>query len=172
MGHHRTSTSPNPHGWDLRWAFLSRLCEGSIVFLPKLGDFWLLNNKWPITLLNSMFKICSKHYQLLLAKVCIDFISLYQFAFIPRQTIHYALLLTLEVLHKAKLAMEDFIFLKLDIRKAFDSLEWGFLFVALENFGFGPTFINYIRATIMGPTSTILLNGRFTNPFPISHSIR
>lgn len=51
---------------------------GVIVLLPKSSDFRLLNNRLPITLLNSMFKISSKHYQMLLAKVCIDFISPYQ----------------------------------------------------------------------------------------------
>lgn len=146
--------------------------RGVIVLLPKSGDFQMLNNKRPITLLNSMFKICSKHYQMLLAKVCMDFISPYQSGFIPGRTIHHALLLTIEALCKAKLVAQDFIFLKLDIRKAFDSLEWGFLFAVLERFGFGPTFISYIRATTVGASSSVLLNGCFTTPFLISRSIR
>lgn len=70
------------------------------------------------------------------------------------------------------MAVEDFIFMKLDICKAFDSLEWDFLFVVLESFGFGPVFINYIRASIVGATSSVLLNGQSTAPFPISRSIR
>lgn len=75
--------------------------RGVIVLLPKSGDFRLLNNRCPITLLNSMFKICSKHYQMFLAEVYIDFISPYQSAFIPGRTIHQALLLTIEVIHEA-----------------------------------------------------------------------
>lgn len=62
--------------------------------------------------------------------------------------------------------------MKLDIRKAFDSLEWGFLFAVLAKFGFGPRFINYVKATTVGAASSVLLNGRFTAPFPISRSIR
>lgn len=77
-----------------------------------------------------------------------------------------------KAIHKVKLATEDFIFMKLDIKKAFDSLEWEFLFAVLENFGFGPCFINYIRATTVEVASSALLNGRFTTPFPISCSIR
>lgn len=118
-----------------------------------------------------MFKICSKHYQMILAEVCMDFISPYQSAFIPGRTIHHALLLTTEAIHRAKQAAEAFTFMKLDITKAFDSLEWGFLFAALESFGFGPRFLNYIRATTVGAASNVLLNGRFTEPFPISRSI-
>lgn len=66
----------------------------------------------------------------------------------------------------------NFIFMKLDIKKAFVSLEWGSLFAVLEKFGFGPTFISYIQATMVGVASSVLLNGRFTNPFLISCSIR
>lgn len=61
--------------------------------------------------------------------------------------------------------------MKLDIRKAFDSLEWEFLFVVLETFGFGPNFVSYICASTLGVASCVLLNGHFTNPFPITHSI-
>lgn len=71
--------------------------HGVIVLLPKADDFRLLNNKRPITLLNAMFKICSKHYKLLLAEVYVEFISPFQSAFIPGRTIYLALLLTTEV---------------------------------------------------------------------------
>lgn len=152
--------------------FSSVSVQGVIVLLPKSGNFRLLNNGRPITLLNSMFKICSKHYQMLLAKVCIEFISPYQSTFIPGRTIHHALLLTIEAIHKARLVVENFCFMKLDIHKAFDSLEWDFLFAVLESFGFGPKFISYICASTMGAASNMLLNGRFTTPFPILRSIR
>lgn len=81
--------------------FFPIFIKGVIVLLPKFGDFQLLDNKQPITLLNSMFKIFLKHYQLLLAKVCMDFINPYQSAFIPGRMIHHALLLATKALHRA-----------------------------------------------------------------------
>lgn len=117
-----------------------------------------------------MFKICSKHYQLLLVEVCIEFISPYQSAFVLGHTIHHALLLTAKALHQAARA-EDFLFLKLNVKKAFNSLEWEFLFVVLQKFGFGPNFISYIKAATVGAASKVL-NGRFTSLFPISRPIR
>lgn len=62
--------------------------------------------------------------------------------------------------------------MKLDTQKAFKSLEWNFLFAVLEQFGFGPQFLSYICATTVGAASTVLINGRFIETFPISWSIR
>lgn len=78
----------------------------------------------------------------------------------------------MEALHLAKVAEATFIFMKLDIWKAFGYLEWGFIFVVLAKFRFVPCFINYIWATMVGVASFVLLNGCFTTPFPISRSIR
>lgn len=114
--------------------------RGAIVLLPKAGDLKLLNNRHPITLLNTMFKFFLKHYQLL-AEVFIDFISPFQSAFISGKIIHHALLLTIEAIHREKLATKSFIFMKLDIQKAFNSLEWEFLFPILQGFNFDPRFI-------------------------------
>lgn len=62
--------------WEDRFNLV--FVRGVIVLLPKARDFKLLHNNCPITLFNSMFKIYSKHYQMLLAKVCMEFISPYQ----------------------------------------------------------------------------------------------
>ena len=35
--------------------------------------------------------------------------------------------------------------LKVDIRKAYDSVEWDFLVAVLELFGFPPTFVRWIE---------------------------
>lgn len=101
-----------------------------------------------------------------------DLISPYQSTFILGWTIHHALLLMTKSIHKAKSTIDNFVFMNLDTKKAFDSLEWEFLFATLETFSFGPWFIIYIRSNTVGATLSVLLNGRFTTPFPISCSIR
>jgi hypothetical protein len=53
-------------------------------------------------------------------------------------------------------------FLKLDMEKAFDRMEWKFLLVVLEKLGFSPIWISWIRTCISTPTFSILLNG---NPY-------
>lgn len=51
--------------------------------------------------------------------------------------------------------------------KAFDRLEWPFLIHILQALGFGPNFVNYVRAIITGATLAVLLNGRFIESFSI-----
>ena len=49
--------------------------------------------------------------------------------------------------------------------KAFDKLEWKAIYIALQKFNVGETFINYIKILHKNPTSTILNNGYWSDWF-------
>lgn len=49
--------------------------------------------------------------------------------------------------------------LKVDIRKAFDTLEWSFLLKVLRQFGFSDTFCNWIEVILEFETLSICING-------------
>lgn len=66
--------------------------------------------------------------------------------FLPDRSIHHALLLVNGILHKAKKSGRNFILLKLDTIKAFDCIDWNFLYRLLERLGFGPSFLNVLKA--------------------------
>lgn len=51
------------------------------------------------------------------------------------------------------------VILKLDMGKAYDRLEWNFLFQVLHQFGFNSTWINYIKAMFTNCWFSILFNG-------------
>lgn len=74
--------------------------------------------------------------------------------------------------HASTLADTLLFFNQLDVLKAFNRLEYPFLFWILEAYNFGPLFISFVKATIVGASSTVLFNGKFTRPFPICRSIR
>lgn len=90
------------------------LVAGLIILLAKKGDQRYLGNKRPLTLLNVIFKICSKAYQLRLTPILQDFINEQQHAFLLGRSIHRALLFLNEMLHCSKVAEKFFILLKLD----------------------------------------------------------
>jgi hypothetical protein len=48
---------------------------------------------------------------------------------------------------------------KIDMEKAFDRMEWSFLFSILHQLGFSPIWINWIRICITSPSFSILING-------------
>lgn len=77
--------------------------------------------------------------------------------FLRGRSIHHAMMLTNEVLHKAKLVEEAFLLLKLDTIKAFDCMGWIFLTRLLVKIGLGPVFIQMIEAINVSTTTSILI---------------
>ncbi|KAL2252964.1 UNVERIFIED_CONTAM: hypothetical protein Sindi_0091100 [Sesamum indicum] len=50
--------------------------------------------------------------------------------------------------------------LKVDIRKAYDTVDWDFLIVVMEMFGFPSTFVKWIEECVTTPSFSIGLNGK------------
>ena len=57
----------------------------------------------------------------------------------------------------------------IDFEKAFDSLEWNFMFKCLEVFGFGPRWVETSYSNI---TSCIINNGTLSASFEINRGVR
>lgn len=51
------------------------------------------------------------------------------------------------MLNQAKLSGEEHVLLKLDVTKAFDRMDWGFLLAALEKVGFAGLLPSFLQAT-------------------------
>ena len=64
------------------------------------------------------------------------------------------------------------ILLNIDFKKAFDSLEWDFIFSTLATFNFGPSFIQWIRTIYKSPVACVKNNGYLSDTFQISRGIR
>lgn len=114
--------------------------NGNIVLIPKASDPTSLHAKCPITLLNSYYKIFTKLWQLRLAKAIESLITWNQTTFLQGHSIHHTILLCNEVLHHACTNDLSTVFLKLNFKKAFDSLQWDFLQSLFRSMGFGDMF--------------------------------
>lgn len=68
--------------------------------------------------------------------------------------------------------MEPSIAVALDAEKAFDRLEWPFLFRVLSGFGFGPSFISCVRTFYHKLQAEISTNGQILSTFPSGRSSR
>jgi hypothetical protein len=76
------------------------------------------------------------------------------------------------VIKKANKRKTPLIFLKLDIAKAFDSLNWGYLLKVLEWMGFGQRWHDLISLILASTSSRILLNGRLGKAFSHKRGLR
>lgn len=56
-------------------------------------------------------------------------------------------------------AKKPTLFLKVDILKAFDTVNWAYLLEVLENFGFSQKWRNWISNLLGTSSSMVLLNG-------------
>ena len=60
----------------------------------------------------------------------------------------------------------------LDFEKAFDSIEWNFLFKALDKLNFGPDFKNWVQTFYYNITSCVTNNGYDSDFFNLERSVR
>ena len=64
------------------------------------------------------------------------------------------------------------ILLMLDFTKAFDTLQWNFMFKSLQFLNFGPSFIKWVKTLYYKPVACIKNNGYFSDCFDIQWGIR
>ena len=77
-----------------------------------------------------------------------------------------------ETLHFIKDHQIPSFVIKLDMMKAYDRVNWFFLFKVLEKMGFGKKWCKWIKACVLGAHFSILINGSLEGYFQSSQSIR
>jgi len=60
----------------------------------------------------------------------------------------------------------------LDFEKAFDSIEWSFIYKSLRYFNFGDDLINWIQTFYNGITSCVINNGHTSEHFLLERGVR
>lgn len=101
-------------------------------------------------------------------------VSPIQSAFLKGKSIHDNTILAHELFHsmKQKKWNGGLMALKLDMEKAFDSMEWDFLLKILSLLGFHPTWIKWIKQCITTTSFSILLHGASFGKFVPSRGLR
>ncbi|WVZ89666.1 LOW QUALITY PROTEIN: hypothetical protein U9M48_036039 [Paspalum notatum var. saurae] len=111
------------------------LNSANIVLIPKKPDALAVGDYRPISLMHSIAKIFSK---LLANRLASLLNSLISNAFIRKRCVQDNFLYVQNVVRRLHRQKKLALFLKLDIQKAFDMVNWGYLLEVLQAMGFGP----------------------------------
>ena len=131
------------------------------------------HRKWrPISLLNADYKICARTLAGRLLSVLHYVIAPDQTCGVRGRFIGENVALLRDVVDFANEADLPVAILPLDQEKAFDRVDWAFLFRTLHLLGFGPSFISWIRLLYTEVRSAVLVNGYTSDFFKPTRGVR
>lgn len=103
--------------------------EAIITLIPKKGrDLEKVGSYRPISLLNTDQKILTKTLARRLSVYMVKLVHLDQTGFIPKRNSFHNLRRLFNIIHSPRDPKEDLVILSLDAEKAFDQVEWLYLF--------------------------------------------
>jgi hypothetical protein len=142
-----------------------------IALIPKVTGSSSFNDYKPISLLNGLYKIIAKILATRLKAVMQSVVSPSQSAFIAGRNILDSVLIANEMLNSMK-SRSCQGFLKLDFRKAFDTVSWSYLNDVMGYMNFGARWRKWIMACVSSTGLSVLINGSPTSEFTSSCGLR
>ena len=144
-----------------------------LVLLPKVTHAKAIKDFRPVSLCNFAFQIFSRLFNNRLAPLLPLLISENQGAFVRGRSIIENISLAQELTHEINRKCQgNNVILKLDMAKAYDRLEWQFLFDVLQKFGFCKEWIAYIHSMFTNCWFSVMLNGVVGGFFRSSRGLR
>jgi hypothetical protein len=171
-------------GHDFTSAILDFLNSGNmlrcvnfthIVMIPKTKFPESITQFRPISLCNVIYKTISKVLANRLKVILPSIISESQSAFVPGRLISDNILVAFESLHYLKnkrRGKTTHMAAKLDMSKAYDRVEWGYLEALMLRLGFNSIWVEIIMKCITTVQYSVLLNGNPTETFTPTRGIR
>ena len=122
-----------------------------ITLIPKIKDPTRITEYRPISLCNVLYKLIAKVLANRLKKVLPHIISPNQSAFIPGRLISDNILVVFKALQTMDARMtgrKGYMALKLDMRKAYDRVEWDFLEAIMTRIGFAGRWVDLLMTCV------------------------
>ncbi|KAL2224782.1 UNVERIFIED_CONTAM: putative mitochondrial protein [Sesamum indicum] len=140
---------------------LKQINSTILMVIPKVHSPTSIADFRPISYCNVLYKIIAKLIVQKLSVILDKIISPCQAAFVPGRSIGDNVMLAQELFtgyNQARLPPRCA--LKVDIQKAYDTVEWDFLLSVLQLFGFPETFSRWVEECISSPSFSVGMNGK------------
>ncbi len=148
------------------------LRQAAITLIPKGGkDLLQCSSYRPISLLNTDYKVLSKILSTRLEKVISQIISPDQTGFILNGHSSSNLRRLLNIVYSSPSDSPEMA-IALDAEKAFDRVEWQYLFFTLKTFGLDDSFISWIKLLYSHPMASVITNGQRSEFFSLNRGTR
>uniref|UniRef100_A0A0S7EYH1 LIN1 n=2 Tax=Poeciliopsis prolifica TaxID=188132 RepID=A0A0S7EYH1_9TELE len=149
------------------------LTQATIVLLHKKDkDPTMCGSYRPLSLLNVDVKVLAKLIASRLEKVLPFVISEEQNGFVKGRQLFFNTRTLLNVIYSKHSPDEPEIVISLDAEKAFDRVEWEYLFEVLKKFGLGDTFVSWIRLLYSSPKASVNTNDVYSDYFSLGRGTR
>ncbi|GAU43015.1 hypothetical protein TSUD_28340 [Trifolium subterraneum] len=161
--------------WLERGYFPTSLNETNICLIPKCDNPTSMKDLRPISLCNVLYKMISKVLANRL-KCCLDkCVSQEQSAFVEGRSILDNALIATEVIHALKRKTQGRrgeLALKIDISKAYDKVDWGFLRGVMIKMGFTDVWIRWVMMCVSSVNYSVLMNYDRVDPISPGRGLR
>ena len=148
------------------------LRKSVITLIFKKGIRTDIANYRPISLTNIDYKILAFTLASRIQSVIAEIVSPDQVAYVKKRFIGTNVRLISDVFNHYNYKNEDGVMMFLDFKKAFDSIEWDFIFSALDKFQFGEQFKQWIKLLYYRPIAAIKNNGYLSNDISLFRGVR
>jgi hypothetical protein len=156
----------------IRGKVKSSLNSTFLALIPKVNKPVTFGDYRPISLCNLCYKLIAKVIANKVKPVFSRMLSGEQLGFLKGRKILDAIGTAQECLHSIKQKKQKALILKLDLKRAYDCVNWDFLRLILIKTGFSLLSTNWIMSCVVSASFVVLINGETSSFFQSERGLR